>query len=46
MQHQPLPLSEKQAYEEEIMQLKAQLYRTEMERDLLENFHPGRKTFE
>lgn len=34
IQHPVLPLSEKQAYEEKIMQLKAQLYRTEMERDL------------
>lgn len=35
-----LPLSEKQAYEEEILRLKAQLFRTEMERDILKKLPP------
>lgn len=35
-----LPLSEKQAYEEEILRLKAQLFQTEMERDILKKLPP------
>ncbi|WEV56798.1 hypothetical protein [Ligilactobacillus acidipiscis] len=46
IQPQALPLSEKQAYEEEIMQLKAQLHQAEIEYDLLKNFRSGRKVYE
>lgn len=35
-----LSLSEKQAYEEEILRLKEQLFRTEMERDILKKLPP------
>lgn len=35
-----LSLNEKQAYEEEILRLKAQLFRTEMERDILKKLPP------
>lgn len=45
IQHPTLPLSEKQAYEEKIMQLKAQLYRTERERDLLKKLPSRSKNF-
>lgn len=34
------PLSEKQSYEEEILRLKAQLFQTEMERDILKKLPP------
>lgn len=43
VQPQKLSLSEKQAYEEKIMQLKAQLYQAEMERDLLKKLPPRSK---
>lgn len=39
-QQETLPLSEKQAYEEEILRLKAQLFQTEMERDILKKLPP------
>ena len=46
IQHPVLPLSEKQAYEEKIMQLKARLYQVEMERDLLKKLPPRSKEFQ
>lgn len=46
MHQTTLPLSERQAYEEEILRLKSQLFQTELERDILKKLPPRSDLFQ